>query len=140
MAPEKILPTIEEIRERLSPLFRDKDLRLVVLFGSVATGAVHPRSDIDLAFLYDRPVDILALTNEVSKLLQVDAVDIVDLKRASPLLKFSAVKYGKPVHERSPGVLNEFHSLAFRMYVDTKKLRDARATEIANYLESKGLR
>lgn len=147
----KFLP-IEEIRERLRPLFNHpvpplekkgeegfEGLQLVLVFGSVVSGVVHKQSDIDLAFLFDKPVDILALTNRVIRLLHTDNVDVIDLKRASPLLRFSAAKNGRPIYERSPGVFNEFCSLAFRMYADTKKLRDAQAKAIRYFLEARGL-
>lgn len=129
--------TIEEIRERLVPLFKEKDLRLILLFGSALTGAAHKKSDIDLAFLFDGPVDILTITNRVIRLLHFDNVDVIDLKRASPLLKFSAVQKGRLLYEKFPGVFNEFCSLAFRMYVDSKKLRDGRAEVIKDFLQTR---
>ncbi len=120
-------------------MFHGKGLRLILLFGSVVTGNVSKKSDIDLAFLFDRPVDILALTNRVIRLLlHADTVDVVDLRRASSLLKFSAVKNGMLLYEREPGMFNEFYSLAFRRYVDTKKLRDAQAVSIRKFLKSRG--
>jgi predicted nucleotidyltransferase len=133
---KEIIP-IEEIRDRLSPLFEDQGLELVLLFGSVVSEIVHKQSDIDLAFLFDRPVDIVALTNEVIKLLHTNNVDIVDLKRASPLLKFSIVKNCMILYERQQGIFNEFYSLVFRMYNDTKKLRDAQATAIMHFLKAR---
>jgi len=136
--PRKIL-SIEEIRERLVPLFKERDLRLILLFGSVLTGAVHKKSDIDLAFLFDSPMDILSITNNVIRLLHTDSVDVIDLKQASPLLKYSVAQKGRPLYEKSPGIFNEFYSLAFRMYVDTRKLRDARTRGIKYFLETRGL-
>ena len=112
---------------------------LVMLFGSAATGMVHKKSDIDLGFLFDDQVDILELTNRVIRLLHTDSVDVIDLRRASPLLKYSAVKNGKVLFERSPGTYNTFASLAFRMYVDTKKLREARAVSIKSFLKERGI-
>jgi len=128
-----------DIKNRLSPLFREPDLRLAVLFGSAATERIHKRSDIDLAFLFDKPVDIVDLTNKVIRLLRTDSVDVVDLKKANPLLKFSVVKQGKLLYEKEPGDFNTFSSLAFRMYVDTKKLRDAQEACIRSFLHEKGL-
>ncbi len=139
MTEVKEMISVEEIRKRLLPLCGDKGLKLVLLFGSVVTGAVHKKSDIDLAFLFDKPADILALTNRVIRLLHTDTVDVVDLRRASPLLKFSAVKSGMLLYEKEPGLFNEFYSLAFRRYVDTKKLRDAQAVSIRQFLKSRGL-
>jgi len=139
MSELKKMPSIEEIKDRLSPLFKDEGLRLVLMFGSVVSEMMHKKSDIDLAFLFDRPVDILELTNRVIRLLHTDNVDVIDLKNANPLLRFSAAKNGRILYERSPGVFNEFFSLAFRMYVDTEKLREARATGIRHFLEERGL-
>ena len=139
MTDSKEKVSIEEIRKRLSPLFHDEGLRLVLLFGSAVSGKMHKKSDIDLAFLFDKPVDMLTLTNRVIRLLHTNNVDVVDLKRASPLLKFSAVKSGMLLYEREAGMFHEFYSLAFRIYVDTKKLRDAQAQTIQQFLKARGL-
>jgi len=133
------MPSIEEIKDRLIPLLKEESLQLVLMFGSVASGMMHKKSDIDLAFLFNRPVDILELTNKVIRLLHTNNVDVIDLKNANPLLRFSAARNGRILYEKSPGVFNEFCSLSFRMYVDTKKLRDARATGIKHFLQERGL-
>lgn len=131
--------SIEEIVERLEPLFGEECLQLIVLFGSHAAGRPHKRSDIDIAFLFDAPIDVLSLTNRVIQLVHTDNVDVIDLRRASPLLKFSAVKSGRLIYERSPGIFNDFISLAFRMYVDTKKLRSAQEESVRLFLEARGM-
>jgi predicted nucleotidyltransferase len=117
---------IEEIKAKLTPLLEEEALQLVSLFGSQSSGQLHPDSDIDLAFLYDEPVDLLELTNKVTRLLHTDRVDVVDLRRANPLLCLSAARQGKLLYEQCSGLFNRFYSLSFRRYVDTKKLRDAR--------------
>ncbi|HAM52789.1 MAG TPA: hypothetical protein DCP92_19615 [Nitrospiraceae bacterium] len=129
----------EEIRERLKPLFGDQELKLIILFGSTASGTMHKKSDIDLALLFDGPVDSLILTNKINRILRTDKVDVVDLRRASPLLRFCAARQGKAIYERAPGLFSEFCSLSFRMYVDTKKLRDAQAQAIRHFLKERGL-
>lgn len=131
--------TIEEIKSTLAPLFSDQKLQLVILFGSAASGRTHSQSDIDVAFLFDEPVDILTLTNKVITLLHDDAVDVVDLRRASPLLKFQAAKCGRVLYERSTGQFNAFYSLAFRMYADSQKLRTAQQRMIQEYLRAREL-
>jgi len=132
-----ILP--DEIKRRLTPLFREKGLQLVLLFGSSVTGNRHRQSDIDLGFLFDGEPDILALTNKVIRLLKTDKVDVVDLKKASPLLKFSASRSAEILFEKTPGLFNAFSSLAFRRYVDTKKLRDAQHSVVLDFLHERGL-
>ena len=139
MAKTKERFSVEDIRNRLVPIFEDEGLKLALLFGSLVLGKVHKQSDIDLAFLFDRPVDILSLTNRIISLLHADNIDVVDLRRVSPLLKFSVVKNGRLLYEKQPGMFNEFYSLAFRIYIDTKKLRDSQAISIQHFLKAKGL-
>ncbi len=43
------------------------------------------------------------------------------------------------LYEREPGMFNEFYSLAFRIYVDTSKLRDVQAKAIQQFLKTRGL-
>jgi predicted nucleotidyltransferase len=139
MRDSKNIYFINEIKEKLAPLFQEEGLQLVLLFGSVALEKTRKQSDIDLAFLYDEQIDILALTNKVIRLLNTDNIDVVDLRHASPLLMISAVRQGMLLYERTPGLFNSFYSLAFRRYIDTKKMRDAQGKAIKHFLKEKGL-
>ncbi len=129
----------EQIKENLAPIFNEEGLQLVLLFGSVVSGKECGKSDIDLGFLFDKPVDILDLTNRVIQLLKTDRVDVIDLSRASPLLKYSIIRTGTLLFEKSPGLFNTFQSLTFRIYADSKKLRDAQEKAIHHFLEERGL-
>jgi len=131
--------SVEEIKERLAPLYNMEGLELVLLFGSCVSGKLHTKSDIDIAFLSNKPVDILAVTNKAIHLLSTDKVDVVNLKFASPLLKFSLAKRCIILYERYPGLFNSFFSLAFRRYIDTKKLREAQSEAINDFLKERKL-
>ena len=124
----------ETIKKKLRTIFEDKTLRLVLLFGSLASGKGHKRSDIDLGFLFDGHVDTIELTNRVSRALRAENVDVVDLGCASPLLRFAAAQKSIVLYEREPGLFSQFYSLSYRMYVDTKKLRTARDRTIERFL------
>ena len=130
--------SIEELKTKLEPLFENPDLQIVLVFGSVASGKTHPHSDIDLGFLYKDTVDPVRLTSSVMRYLQIGNVDVVDLRRASPLLKYAAVKNGTILYEKEHGMFAQFYSLALRMYMDSKKLRVARETYINNFIKSRG--
>ena len=136
----KRLKTFEEVKEGLAPLFAEEGTELVMLFGSVASEAVHPRSDIDIAVLCEKPVDILSLTNRVIRLLGRDEVDAVDLRRAAPLVRFLVATRGRILFEKRNGVFGSFCSLAFRMYIDSGKLRQAQKVAIQQYLETRSVR
>jgi predicted nucleotidyltransferase len=131
--------SLTEIKQRLTPLFHEPGLQIVLLFGSRVSGRVHSGSDIDLGILFDSPVDLVRMTSRVTGLLHTERVDLVDLRRASPLLTFSAARQSDLLYERSAGLFNQFFSLSFRRYIDTKKLRDAQKKIIQNFLKEKGL-
>lgn len=132
-------PSVEEIRKKLMPVFEEQGAELVLLFGSAASGTMHKRSDIDLAFLFEGPLDIVALTNKVIQRLRTDNVDVVDLRHAPPLLRYLVAKNGRVLYEKREGLFNIYYSLAFRMYVDSRKLREAQRAAISQYLMVRGL-
>ncbi len=120
----------------LNLCLQTRPLELVVLFGSLAVGRLHKESDIDVGFLFDRSADVMDLVNRVTRMLGSDNVDVVDLRRASPLLRYAAAQKGIALYEREPGSFIRFYSLSYRMYVDTKKLRQARARAIERFLQT----
>ena len=128
-----------DLQTRVHPLCEQYRLHLIILFGSSITGVRGPESDLDLALLGDAPLDLVAVTTDVIRLLQTDRVDVVDLRRTSPLLAMEVARSGRLVYERKPGMHLEFISLAVRRYIDTKKLRDAQKDAIHRFLSSKGL-
>lgn len=66
------------------------DLDLLVLHGSRARGDAVESSDRDFGYLgsLGQAVDPLALVVTLTRMLGTDAVDVVDLGRASALLRF----------------------------------------------------
>ncbi len=127
-----------EIRTRLTPLYGEEGLRLVLLFGSLARGKTHRESDIDLAFLFDRDVDMVELTARVIELLSTDAVDVVELRKASPLLKFSIAKDAIVLYASSPSIFSEFYALSFRMFMDARKFYKIQHRAIREFIEVEG--
>jgi predicted nucleotidyltransferase len=131
--------TTRKIRDRLAPLFSRSGIQLVILFGSTAREVTHRRSDLDVAILADAPLDIVETTTQVMGLLHTSGVDVVDLRRAPPLLAMEVVRSGILLYEREPGRYATFCSIAHRRYIDTTKLRTARREALDKFLETKGL-
>ena len=98
------------------------EIKLAYLFGSQATGIIGPMSDYDFAFYIDgldsaQRFDLrLKLDHELSKILHVDAVDIVVLNDTdAPELTYDIIREGIVLHEEEPykvivepRILNEY--------------------------------
>ena len=114
-------------------------LDLLVLFGSTVKGRRRAGSDLDLAVRFDGPADLDALYPALAGRLGTDRLDLVDLRRAGPLLAFEVARSGRLLFERRPGTFREFQSLASRRYCDTAKLRASLQRAIRVFLGREGL-
>ena len=131
---------LTKLRETIAARFSKPDVQLVVLFGSRAKGGAGTESDYDIAVQLDGAADLIALTNEVTQLLGVTDVDLVDLRRANSLLLMHVATSGVVLHEREPGLFRRFQSLAYRRYWETAKFRGAQKRALEVFLANKGLR
>lgn len=104
------MPTLEALRESLA---RVPTLRLAVVFGSFARGEAKGHSDLDLAVLpaADDSDDLwdvqVAVSNAVPR-----SVDLVDLRRAPPLLRFEIARDGVVLVEDREGEWLRFREQA----------------------------
>ncbi len=85
--------------DELTSFFKDyRIINVVYLFGSHATKVETVLSDIDLAILVDDSIDSsnflstrLELIYEITRILHVDAVDVIILNQSSPLSSYEAI-------------------------------------------------
>lgn len=89
-----------------------------MLHGSRARGDGAPGADWDIGVLTDGRTDLASLTTALTGLLRTDAVDVVELDRASALLRFRAARDGIALLERPPGAFLEFRLVAVRYWCD----------------------
>lgn len=113
-------------------------IKLLILFGSQASGATHARSDVDVAVLGDRPLtedEKESVRERAAKQFHVseEAVDAVDLWSASPLLAQEIAARGKLLHGTQADFLR-FRVLAWKRYQDTAKFRRAREEALKHSL------
>lgn len=93
-------------------------LRLLLLFGSRTRGAAHDQSDWDLGYLAAAHMDPVTLRARVAEVLGTDRLDLVDLERASGLLRYRTARDGQLVFEARPDLADEFRLDAARFWCD----------------------
>jgi predicted nucleotidyltransferase len=107
----------------LEAFFRaDDNVVFAVVFGSSASGVVAPGSDLDVAVRFRTPpapgkeyLDYyLRLCAAVPA---VEAVDLVNLNTAGPILAFEALR-GRMIRKNDPEETAAFFSLVCREYED----------------------
>ena len=126
---------VRDLAERTRPVAEAEELRLVVLFGSEARGDAREAADLDVAVDAGRPVDTVDLTNRLGVALGHPDVDLVDLRRADPVLLMAVAEEGVPLFEATPGTFVSFQSVAARRFYDTRKFREAERDVLHERLE-----
>ena len=112
----------------LTPLIEKCHLNLLLAFGSYGTERFTPESDIDLAYQAKQslsPDEELQLLKDLIFLYRRDRIDLVDLRKASPLLMFEIATNGKVLYEEGENFLR-FKLKASARYADTRHLRRMR--------------
>jgi len=97
----------------------------IYLFGSLARGPGGPESDVDLAVLAAEPLapERLAEAREaLSERLRRD-VDLVDLARASTVLRAQVVSTGRVLRDTDPGLREEFETRVYSSYAQLNEER-----------------
>lgn len=114
---------------KASEIFRRHGVALAYLFGSQASGATSPLSDIDIAVLFGRQVPSrdyfdhqITLIADFIGLLHRNDVDVAVLNQATPLLAQEAIG-GEVLYCIDEAVRVEFEKQALRRFVDTAPLR-----------------
>ena len=135
MALNLVLPS--DIRDRLQGLGDviaacSPDVEFAYLFGSAATGALTPRSDVDVAIHATAGADGQAVRLLVARALashiRSDAVDVVLLNTAPISLSGRVLSSRRVILERSAFARHRFESLTLRKFHDFR-IREHRMLE-----------
>lgn len=107
---------------RLDQVCAATGIELLVLFGS-AVSEPDPR-DVDLAIAFADPLDRDVIT-AVTALhdLVGDAVDVLDLDRAGPVVRQRALTQGEVLLQRRPGAFANRQMAAVREFIETEPFR-----------------
>ena len=124
----------DDIQKIISFLQSKMKLRLLILYGSYASGHATEKSDIDLAFLADDEIDSFKLWYEISQelagLMHVESVDLIDMKKIDTVFRFIIVSTGQIIFQ--DGNFDAYLDLAYTQYL---QLNDDRREILDNYAE-----
>ena len=119
-----------QYKPQLTCLFDASDVVLAYLFGSEAKGTANSESDIDIAVLLSDQIPqseygqrVVDLNTELIGIFQRDAIDLVLLNNAPPLLAFQVVRHGVIIYDPDHRYVS-FYIDTFNRYADTQPLRD----------------
>ncbi|MBU1046130.1 nucleotidyltransferase domain-containing protein [Patescibacteria group bacterium] len=107
-------------QKQLNKIAKKYDLELILLFGSqVDKKFLHRESDFDIAYLPKRELEgkeLIDLNCSLMDLFDNDKIDMVDLRKADPLLKYEIAERNKLLFGDEMDYL-AFKSYAFKDYV-----------------------
>jgi uncharacterized protein len=111
---------IKEKLNQLLPLFESQGVLLAYLFGSLGRG--QEGHDIDLALL-TQSIPVFRLRPVITDCLATERVDLVDLRIASPILRFEILRTGQLLYAADEMSLERFELATLHLYRDTAPLR-----------------
>ena len=146
------IPTIAELRElSLRLLTKIPYLKMLVLFGSRATGNINANSDWDFAVLYDEekynlyiqnnPLAAFAIPGILGEIFKInsDKIDIVELNHCSKLIAHFVARDGKVLYENQADEFNKFRQRVLLSNTEIKKIEKTKLKNIENFLQRWGV-
>lgn len=122
---EDLPADLRERLRRLPPLLEARRCALAYVFGSLGREDARedrPPGDVDLAVLREN-APVHELRSELWDALGTQRLDLVDLGRASPVLRFHVIRDGRLLYARDDETLNRFELRTLHLYRDTAPLR-----------------
>ena len=115
---------------RLAELLQPFEPAAVYLYGSAASGRVHPGSDIDIAFLPTSPADPVECFEVANQLADVFGchVDLLDLSRASVVMAKEVIRTGRLLDSANDLARRDFE---MRTLSDYARLNEQRGPVLA---------
>jgi len=106
--------------EHLPAIFEQHGVELAYLFGSLARGEIG--KDVDLAIL-TQAEPAYRLRAEIIECLDTERLDLVDLRRAAPSLRFEIIRNGRLLYCTDEETVERFEIDTLHQYRDTAYLR-----------------
>lgn len=123
-------------KQSLGAAAKQFGIAFFVIFGSQASGRIHPGSDLDIGY---SPIgeDLstkrrFELNQVLTKIFPGYEVDLVNVALVSPLMQHRAAFQGQLLAEYLPHSFTRFQMAAYINYIDTTYLRILRNRHLTN--------
>lgn len=122
-------------------------LKMLVLFGSRATGKTHAKSDWDFATLYDeenrkacigdRAFASFEVPQKLGDVFEInsDEIDVVELNKCSSLIAHFVARDGKLLYESEAGEFDKFKDKALMSESELKQIERELTNKIEIFLK-----
>ncbi len=106
-------PSTQQLVDAVSQQLGARTLQGLWVFGSRASGAARPDSDLDLGVLCqpELGLDRLVLEEQLARALDVE-VDLVDMASCDPVLAWEVITSGQLVHQHDERAVEHFVRMA----------------------------
>lgn len=146
------IPTIAELKE-VSQQIPEKIpyLKILVLFGSRATGNIHQNSDWDFAVLYDEELrkthtqnngfSLFELPVLIGELFQINAdnIDVIELNNCSNLIAHFIARDGEVLYEDESNQFKDFRQRVLLDNSEIKQIEHNKRKNVKQFLERWGV-
>lgn len=99
----------------------------VWIIGSYGTKQQTENSDIDIALLFNKPINIMDemdISCKISEILNFDNIDTINILDAPITLQFKVIDEGRNIYEKDYYKVCDFMEEVFKKYTDEKYYLD----------------
>jgi predicted nucleotidyltransferase len=117
---------------------KENGIELLILFGSSVREKSEDARDVDIAIklIQKARISKLKLIYKLDDFLDGENIDLVLLtSETDPLLLHEIFSNGKCMYERKKGIFEKEKLRAWKLYLDTEKIRNMRRRYLKNFVK-----
>ena len=121
--------------EQLKDTCLKHGIKMVLLYGSQASGNSNIKSDIDLGILLkDDSYNFEEIIKDLMQVFKENIIDVSILNHGDPVLKFEIISNYKILFCQEDETFLEFYLNTIKQYNDTKKFRILEKVYLTNFI------
>ncbi|MDD3840470.1 MAG: nucleotidyltransferase domain-containing protein [Clostridia bacterium] len=131
MTKYKFNKTIEQIAQQYGIVF-------FVYFGSYQTEYYNRDSDIDIAFVSYGEIsskDKLEMLEDLIKYHRKSEIDLIDLKKAEPILRREVALNGRVLYEEENGIFERYSLFYIKRFYELKPVIEEQLKQISQEIK-----